>query len=276
MIFGRFLVDFGVEIGYEAASAKISAQVAFRWCFRRWFRSILRDLLANCFSALHTKSCVFLKENIDFGEIAGVIDGRFDETCFRNSPSIRNSISVSIWSDFDEKSDENRSRIGCESEFPPKSAVEALLGTFWPRLSRLWGAWGRSWETFSPPGAPQASPGGALARPRASQVDPRWRKSSPKLPKSTELGRKMRSGTDFGPMWVDFGGFGVDFWSILESKSVAKLLLRKSQRRLLFDGVFDDGFDRFCEICWRTAFQRSTRKVVFSLRKTQIFAKSLG
>ena len=46
--------------------------------------------------------------------------------------------------DFDAKSLENRSKIGCDSAFRPKSASESILGTFWPRFSHLGGTFGRS------------------------------------------------------------------------------------------------------------------------------------
>ena len=44
-------------------------------------------------------------------------------------------LQLDVGRDFDGKSDENQSTISCESEFPPKSAGEALLGAFWHRFS---------------------------------------------------------------------------------------------------------------------------------------------
>ena len=143
-----------------------------------------------------------------------MIDGHFDETCFRNAPSIRNSISVLIWCDFDDKSDENQPRIGCESEFPPKSAGEALLGAFCQRFSRFLAAWGRFWVTFSLPGVPQASPGGPWPVPGRS----RRRPGTPQERLKSTSGGKNRTHNDPSRPKVvqklDFGAIFNDFWSI--------------------------------------------------------------
>ena len=97
---------------------------------------------------------------------------------------------------------------------------------------------------------PWIAPGSA-ARPR---IEPGERKASHNLPKSTEVGRKRRFGTDSGPILVDCGSFLIDFLSILVPKLLLKPFRRSARRRLLFDAVFDDVFDRCCALFRRTAF----------------------
>ena len=110
----------------------------------------------------HRCDTVFYRVKRDLAMFA---DSLFDETLFRNSPSIRTSMSLSISSNFDGKSVENRSEIGCDSGFRPKSASESMLGTFWPRFSYLGGTFGRS-------GVPSRVPWGSLGRPWATRASP--------------------------------------------------------------------------------------------------------
>ena len=77
--------------------------------------------------------------------------------------------------DFDGKSAENRSKIGCGSDFRPRSASESIWGTFWARFSYLGGNSGRfcgPWlASWGPLGRPWESQGAALRRlgvPRGS------------------------------------------------------------------------------------------------------------
>ncbi len=107
---------------------------------------MLRAFSPNCFFANIAGTLVFIESNAM-------------SPCSRIAASTKLvsegaiELRLYVWRDFDEKLDENRSKIGCESESPPKSAVEALLGAFWQRFSRFLTAWGRFWVTFSLPEA---------------------------------------------------------------------------------------------------------------------------
>ena len=67
------------------------------------------------------------------------------------------------------------------------------------------------------------------------------------------------AGTDFGPILADSGRFLVDFWLILVPKWFPKRFRRHARRSLLFDGVFDEGFDRCGALVCRTAVSRTSR-----------------
>ena len=161
--------------------------------------------------------------NFFFANIAGTlvfIESNAMSPCSRIAASTKLfsqgaiELRLYVWRDFDEKIDENQSKNSCESEFPPKSAGEALLGAFWQRFSRFLAAWGRFWVTFSLPGAPQASPGGPWHVPGRS----RRRPGTPQeRPKSTSGGKNRTQSDPSRPKVVqklDFGAIFVDFWSI--------------------------------------------------------------
>ncbi len=96
--------------------------------------------------------------------------------------------------------------------------------------------------------------------------------------RSTREGQRGGKNGPSRPIWVDLGGFGsilvdfcsilVDFCSILVPKWQPKRFHRHALRRLLFDGVFDDGLVNFSSFFVELAFGQPSRKVVFHLTKT--------
>ena len=156
-------------------------------------------------------------------------------------------LQLDVGRDFHDKSDENQLRIGSESEFPPKSAGEALLGAFWQRFSRFLATWGRFWVTFSLPGAPQASPGGPWHVPGRS----RRRPGTPQeRPKSTSGGKNRTRSDPSRPKVVqklDSGAILVDFWSILVDFDTEIRFETTSPKRSAHD-VFWCDFDFGLEI----------------------------
>ena len=92
--------------------------------------------------------------------------------------------------DFDGKSAENRSKIGCGSAFPLKSAGESLWGAFWPRFSHLGGTFGRS-------GVPSGDHWGSLGRLWGAQVESRMLWGPSWDPPGRPVASRGRSGRVF-------------------------------------------------------------------------------
>ena len=110
---------------------------------------------------------------------------------------------------------------------------------------------------------------GASSDPSRPQEPENRARSDQSRPKLVDLGRKW---TDLLEKVAIFA----DFTSILVPKSVSKRVRRKASRRLLFDGVFDDGFVDSSRFSVEFAFSLASRNVWFYQGKTMIFATSLG
>ena len=137
---------------------------------------------------------VLLRYNHDFRNIAWLIDGSFDETFLRSSPSIRKSILVRI-------SKENQSKISFECGSEPTSASKSILGAFLTRFSALGGASGSPWVALDDPWGSLGQPWGlqetTLGPLRLLWVAPRSLWGASGDPPGLPWGSRGRSGRFF-------------------------------------------------------------------------------